>query len=186
MPAGFSPADYRSYLAFLATHGPFRREAGRLSVSDVIQETMLRAHARRLQFQGATETEYKAWLRQILANVVVSRHRRASAQKRDLARERTLQELAEASSICLDQLLAAVGNSPSHRLIMAEDMQRLIKSVEDLPDTQQTAFRLRYLEQLSITQIASEMSTTKPAIAGLLRRAIAKVRNDLQTSDLSQ
>src|SRR5262245_46312218 len=60
--------QYRNYLAVLATTQIERRLRQRVSPSDVVQETMLRAHKNFGQFRGTTEPELLAWLRQILVN----------------------------------------------------------------------------------------------------------------------
>src|SRR5262245_37517412 len=59
---------YRNYLTVLASTQIEPRLRGRLSPSDVVQETMLRAAQNFGQFRGTTEPELIAWLRQILVN----------------------------------------------------------------------------------------------------------------------
>jgi RNA polymerase sigma-70 factor (ECF subfamily) len=63
---------FRSYLHLLARLqlDPWLR--GKLDSSDVVQQTLLKAHANIGQFQGQTEEELAAWLRQILANHLMS------------------------------------------------------------------------------------------------------------------
>lgn len=180
----FSPDQYRSYLAFLAARKGFQREAGRFSVSDVIQETMFHAYRARAAFQGETEMEYKAWLRRILVNVITTRKRRQVAQKRAAVREQSLQELVDATSMCLEQLAVEL-RPPSQDMIIQEDINRIVDAIERLPDNQQTAFRLRYLEQMSLLDLAQHMEVTRAAAAGLVRRAIAQLRKELHMTDLS-
>ena len=52
------------------------RLAARVDASDVVQETLARAHEKREQFRGTTEAERAAWLRQILANQLAAALRR--------------------------------------------------------------------------------------------------------------
>src|SRR5262245_6201231 len=54
---------YRNYMTVLAATQLDRRLQPRVSPSDIVQETMLRAHAAFGQFRGATEPELMAWLR---------------------------------------------------------------------------------------------------------------------------
>ncbi len=63
----FAPECYREYLRLLARVQLPRRLHGQLSASDMAQETILKAHNKREQFRGATEAEYRAWLRRMLA-----------------------------------------------------------------------------------------------------------------------
>ena len=77
--------SYRAYLRLIA--GSLLRTASRASVdiSDVVQETNLKACGNFPKFQGSDEPELVAWLRRILANLVFNllkkqRHARANAQ----------------------------------------------------------------------------------------------------------
>src|SRR4029079_14709156 len=60
--------QYRNYLVVLASMQIDKRLQPRVSPSDVVQETMLRAHKNLAQFRGTTEQEFLGWLRQILVN----------------------------------------------------------------------------------------------------------------------
>jgi RNA polymerase sigma-70 factor (ECF subfamily) len=79
---------YRRYLLLLATTQIERRLQPRVSPSDVVQETMLKAHLHFAQFRGESEKELLAWLRQILlSNLAHFAERYVLAAKRDVRRE---------------------------------------------------------------------------------------------------
>src|SRR5262245_18602047 len=59
---------YSSYLELLARLQIGRRLQGKVDAADLVQETFLRAHQFFEQFEGSTEAELVAWLRQILAS----------------------------------------------------------------------------------------------------------------------
>ena len=67
--AGSAPAlgqlleSYRGYLGLLARLQIGRRLQGKADAADVVQEAFLAAHHHFDQFQGASETEFLAWLR---------------------------------------------------------------------------------------------------------------------------
>src|SRR3954464_4052816 len=89
--------QYRNYLAVLAATQIERRLRPRVSPSDVVQETMLRAHKNFGQFRGTTEPELLAWLRQILVNNLarfVEQH--VLAARRDVRREVSIERLGVA------------------------------------------------------------------------------------------
>ena len=67
---------YRAYLELLARISIRRELQGKVGASDVVQETLLKAHQAFGQFQGQTEEELTAWLRRILARNVASLARR--------------------------------------------------------------------------------------------------------------
>src|SRR5262245_47234529 len=92
------PLDqYREYLRLLARLQIDPRLRGKIEPSDIVQETLLRAHERRSQFRGTTDPELAAWLRQILANELAEALRRYTRQKRDVNLERSLAVAVEES-----------------------------------------------------------------------------------------
>src|SRR4051794_14358604 len=93
-----SPLEhFRGYLCVLARLQIDPRLRRKLDPSDIVQETLLRAHERRDQFQGTTDGELTAWLRQILVNQLAEALRRYTRQARDLNRERSLVAVVEES-----------------------------------------------------------------------------------------
>ena len=73
---------YRDYLRVLARLRLGTRLQAKMDASDVVQQTLLQAHASREQFRGHTETERLAWLRAILANALAAAARRFDAGTR--------------------------------------------------------------------------------------------------------
>src|SRR5581483_4564149 len=69
------------------------RLRSRFDESDLVQETLLRAHTNREQCRGESEGERLAWLQVILERVALDHLDKAHAQKRDVAAERSLQEV---------------------------------------------------------------------------------------------
>ncbi len=58
--------DFREYLRLLADHQLDPRLRGQLDPSDIVQQTLLKAHENHDQFRGTTENELRGWLRAIL------------------------------------------------------------------------------------------------------------------------
>ena len=99
--------QYRNYLLVLASTQIENRLQPRVSPSDVVQETMLRAHKNFGQFRGTTEPELLAWLRQILVNNLakfVEQHMLAA--RRDVRREVSIERLGAALEQSTMQLAA--------------------------------------------------------------------------------
>ena len=120
--SGMPPLErYESYLRFLARTQLDRQLASKLDPSDMVQQTLLQAHRARHQFQGSTSGELAAWLRQILARVIVHATRDFTSLKRDLSRERSLHGALDQSSLCLERFLAADESTPSQKLQRSED-----------------------------------------------------------------
>ena len=108
---------YRNYLTILATTQLDRRLRRRVNPSDLVQDAMLAAHSDFAEFQGCSERELLAWLRQILINClhhVIETHLRA--KMRDMRREISVEQVGatlDRSACNFTQMLADRGPSPS-------------------------------------------------------------------------
>jgi RNA polymerase sigma-70 factor (ECF subfamily) len=177
----WNPDRYRPLLEIQAQlMGLDPRLQARFDSSDLVQETLLRAHEKGCEFQGATEAEYVTWLRQILENVAIDQVRKHRAQKRDVALGQSLQAIVAESSARLEKFLAAQQSSPSQRAMRQERRERLAAALVQLPDDQREAVIRRDLNEQSVAQVAEEMGRTVKAVAGLLLRGRQKLRELLQ------
>ena len=104
--------DYLLVLARLRLPGWLR---GKADPSDVVQQTLLQAHARGDQLRAASSDGRRAWLRQILANVIADTARRFAADGRDAGREQAIRHDLDDSSARLDAYLRAGAGFPLHR-----------------------------------------------------------------------
>jgi RNA polymerase sigma-70 factor (ECF subfamily) len=152
------------------------RLKGKLDASDVVQQTLLQAHANLEQFRGQSEAEMAAWLRQILANVLAGSVRTFATEARDVVREQSLEAGLEESAARLEVWLAADQSSPSQRVIRFEQLARLAAALAELPPDQREAIELHHLQGCSVAEAARRMERTKPAVIGLLFRGLQKLR----------
>src|SRR4051794_28368064 len=107
---------YRPYLQMLARVQLNPRLQSKISPSDIVQQTLLKAHEKRQQFRGTSDAELAGWLRKILANTLAETMRNFSRQQRDVALEKSLQASLDDSSAKLERWLAADESSPSQHL----------------------------------------------------------------------
>ena len=70
-------------------------------------------------------------------------------------------------------------NHPGVQLDKKEDALILFKLIAALPETQQTAFILNKVEDLSYREIAAILNTTEPAVDALLQRAKQNLRKKI-------
>jgi RNA polymerase sigma-70 factor, ECF subfamily len=171
---------YRNYLMLLATTQIERRLRPRVSPSDIVQETMLRAHRHFGQFRGQTERELLAWLRQILVNNLARFvERYVLAAKRDIRREISIDRagaaLAESSSQ-LKALLCARGQTPSAVVQGREEAVVLADRLAQLPDKYRDILVLRNIQGLSFEEAAAHLNRPIGATRMLWLRAIKTLR----------
>ena len=165
---------FRAYLRLLARMQLGPRLQGKLDPSDLVQQTLLKAHAKRDQFRGKTDAELAAWLRAILANQIADALRRFGRQGG--TRERSLEEALEQSSARLDAWLAAERSSPSQRFVRQEQLIEMAEWIARLPEDQRTALELRHLQGLSVPAAARQMGKSPAAVASLLYLAMKSLR----------
>ena len=167
-----------------------KRLQPRVSPSDVVQETMLRAHKNFGQFRGTTEPELLAWLRQILVNNLarfVEQH--VLAARRDVRREVSVERLGaalEQSTIQLAALVPAQGNSPSMAVQQREEAVVLADRLAHLSDDYREVLVLRNLQGLPFEEVASRIGRSVGATRMLWLRAIEKLRTFYRKDDASE
>ena len=170
---------YRSYLLLLARLQLDKRWHARIDPSDLVQQTLLDAHARWHQL-GTENAELAAWLRKALANNLADALRNLRRSKRDVSRELSLDAALDASSVRLANWLAADQSTPSQQAIRNEDLLRLADALTQLPDMQREAIILHHLQGCSLTDTARGLARSDTATAGLLHRGLKKLRELMQ------
>jgi RNA polymerase sigma-70 factor (ECF subfamily) len=171
---------YRNYLRFLARLQFDPRLRGKLDPSDVVQQTLLEAVAKKEQFRGGTEAEYLAWLRRMLIHNLADALRAFRQAKRDLGRERAIEEALQNSSARLAASLADSGPNAAEQLERQERAVRLADALEQLPDRQRDALVCQHWHGWPVARIAQHLDCSAEAVAGLLKRGLKQLRDLLQ------
>jgi RNA polymerase sigma-70 factor (ECF subfamily) len=167
---------FREYLCLLARAHLSPNHPAKIEASDVVQQTLLKAHEQRGQFRGRSDAELAGWLRQMLVNHLADALRWGQRNKRDVRRERSLEAAIEDSFSRAEDWLAGHDTSPSHQAMKIEQLLRLTDAIAQLPDGQREAVVLHHLQGCSLADIAHELRRTEPAIAGLLHRGLKRLR----------
>jgi RNA polymerase sigma-70 factor (ECF subfamily) len=174
-PRKRSLEEFRSYLLLLARMQLDPGPRNRIDPSDIVQQTLLEAHAKADQFQG-DDSGLAAWLRQALVNNLRDAWRALRQGKRDIRREHALPDAIERSWARLHGMLAAFQSSPSQRAVRNEDLLRLADALTQLPQAQRDAIVLHHLQGCTLSETARSLGRTDAAVAGLLHRGLRKLR----------
>jgi RNA polymerase sigma-70 factor (ECF subfamily) len=166
----------RDYLRLLARLHLDPRLRGKFDPSDAVQQTLLKAHQNLGQFRGEGEAELLAWLRRILANTLADALREFGRNKRDVAREQSLDAALQDSACSLQVLLGTPPSSPSEQAMRHEDFLALARALEQLPEDQRAVVELHHLQGRSVADIAQALERSEAAVAGLLRRGLKRLR----------
>jgi RNA polymerase sigma-70 factor (ECF subfamily) len=168
---------YRQYLGLLARVQIGQRLQGKVDASDVVQDTFLEAHRNFPRFQGASEAQFVAWLRQILAaNLGNLLRRYLGTQGRDVRLERELAAAVDESSRELDGALVAPQSSPSQQAVRREQAVLLADALGELPEDYREVLVLRHLQGLTFPEVAGRMGRSLDSVEKLWVRALARLR----------
>jgi RNA polymerase sigma-70 factor (ECF subfamily) len=172
--------EFRSYLYLLARAHLGPRMRNRVDASDLVQQTLLDAHAKKGQFRGDTDAERAAWLRKILtcnlADVLRHQHR----AKREVSRQQSLEAEIDGSFRRAESWLAASQNSPSQNAVNKEELLHLADALTKLPDAQRDAVIFRHLQGMSLAEVASQLDRSETAVAGLVYRGLNRLHDLLE------
>jgi len=151
----------------------------KLDASDIVHQTLLEAHQQQERFRGQSRAEFAAWLKQILIHNLLDVLRSFRREKRDISREQSLDASCERSTIRLAALIVADQSTPSMKVERDEQGLQLADALAKLPDAQREALVLQHWHNWSVLQIAEHMGRSRTAVAGLLKRGLTKLREEL-------
>jgi len=169
----------RNYVAIVARAHVESWLQAKVDASDLVQQTLLEAHRDFLRFQGGTEGEWLAWLRQILshnaADFIRQYHRTA---KRQAKREVVLGNPDHSSVMGLANISDG-GETPSQQLVRKEQELQIADAVANLTPDHREVIILRNLQRLPFEEVAQRMGRSRPAAQMLWMRAIHKLQEAL-------
>jgi RNA polymerase sigma-70 factor, ECF subfamily len=169
---------YRPYLRVTCALRLPRLCQRREDESDIVQQTLMDAMRGLADFRGETEAEFEAWMAKLLERNILQSVRRNTADMRDVRREAVDWSPADSAQLVWHSL-AGEGSSPEESVFRGEAALELAQALESLPDDQRLAVELRYLGQQPLKRIAEYMSKSTGAVAGLIRRGIERLRDEL-------
>ena len=142
---------------------------GDIEASDLVQQTLMEAHACADLLDTFEQGPFFIWLRKALKNNLLDAVKSLNTQKNDVGRRVRESEL-EDSFARLEQVLAGDETSPSQLALRNEQIATMLSSLQQLPDNQRMAVVMKHLQGLSLKEVAESLELTESATAGLLHR----------------
>lgn len=163
------------------------RLAGRVAPSDVLQEAYIDALKRVPHYFEKADQPFFGWLRLVVSQRLADVHREhLGAKKRDARQEQPIGAPAGArgSAACLASCVAGALTSPSGAAVRNEDITRLEEALNSLDEVDREILLLRHFEELSNSETAAVLGLLPPAASKRYVRALARLKQILESLDL--
>jgi RNA polymerase sigma-70 factor, ECF subfamily len=173
---------YTDYLRSLAMHRLGSKLGGRVSPSDLVQETMLAAWRDFASFRGVDAPQFSVWLRTILLRKIsaaVAVHLKAS--KRDLERECHASILVGSSVMEVTKGLRGREETPSTIVSVGEDTLLIQQLLLNLPEEYRQVIQWRNFDGIQFNEIATRLGKTSGAARLVWLRAIRMLREMVES-----
>lgn len=156
------------------------RLSGRVSDSDVLQETFVRAVQRLDRYLSNPSMPFFVWLRLETQQQILDIHRQHfAAEKRDVRREISLaprNATGGQTSMALAAHLVAQMTSPSQLFAKAEKIAALERTLNTMNELDREVIALRHFEELSNEETAQVLGITPAAASKRYLRALKRLK----------
>lgn len=178
--------DAAALAELLADHAPrlermvalrLDRRRSVVDAADVVQDALLRATQRIDEWRARESYPFHVWLRLLAAQALADAQRHARREKRDVARERPLEEARQAvSPATAAEWLVSTHTSPTQAARRSELQERVTAALAELDDLDREIIALRLFEQLTNEEAACELGITPEAATKRFVRALQRMR----------
>jgi len=159
------------------------RLGGRVSESDVIQETYVRAAKRIDSFLDKDDMPFFVWLRLEVSQKLAEIHRHHfGAEKRDVRKEVKLRGNNDSgkTSMALAAHIVAQLTSPSQLMQRAEQIATLENTLAEMNELDREVIALRNFEELSNLETAKTLGIEPAAASKRYLRALKRLREIME------
>ena len=141
-----------------------------------MQQTLQAAVCGFAAFRGGSAAELRAWLRQILQRQLIDLARSFRQARRNVARERALNPRQPHGDP------PARDATPSKNARDKEELETLLRAIEQLPTDYRVAIVMRSLEEKSFQEMGEALVRSPDAARMLWTRAVERLRVELDRS----
>ena len=167
--------DYVRLMAEKHLEPSLRQKAG---FSDIAQATMTRVVECFDQFNGETAAEFRGWLKTIVVNEIQWTRRTFKAAKRDIAKEREIDQDPKTGQF--GRAPIDTNPTPSTNAIAREQVETFHRILNELPEDYATVIQLRSIENLPFKDVADRMERSHDSVTKLWYRAAIKLEEKMR------
>ncbi|MEZ5967159.1 MAG: sigma-70 family RNA polymerase sigma factor [Planctomycetota bacterium] len=179
-------AEHRAGLRRVVAARFDARLAGRLDVSDIVQDVLLDAHRQLGEFLRQRPMPFHLWLRCLARDRAVAVQRAHRAALRDVGREvhaLVAPAVDQRTTQALAALLRADGPSPLSLAARRELAARLDQAMQGLDEIDREVLLMRHHEQLTNQEVARVLGLSEPAAAMRYMRALQRLKARIAADD---
>ena len=146
------------------------------SLGDLAQSVCIQILQDLPKFEFRSEGQFRQWLFQHALHKLINKREYYDAKKRDMKREVAAAALADAAGERPSALSCyASFCTPSRHASAREQIERVERAFDELPDDYREAVNLRKVVGLDYQEIATAMGRSIPAVRNLVHRGVAKL-----------
>ncbi len=153
--------------------------AKRVDASDIVQDVLLEANQRLMDYLKKPDMPFHLWLRHLAQDRIIDTHRRHRlAQRRSIDKEQAIEKpaWADESSASLVQQFVDTERTPASEAIQQELQRKLADAVNRLEDDDREIILMRHHELLSNGEVASVLKLTEAAASMRYLRAVRRLK----------
>ena len=159
--------------------------ARRVDASDIVQDVLLEANQRLVEYLKKPDMPFHLWLRHLAQDRIIDTHRRHRlAQRRSVDREQPIARpaWADESSVSLVAQLIDTERTPTSEAIQQELTRKLTTAIDQLSDDDREVVLMRHHEGLSNQDVAKALELTEAAASMRYLRALRRLKDVLVPS----
>jgi RNA polymerase sigma-70 factor (ECF subfamily) len=178
-------AGQGEYLAQFVSGRIDRRLVSRIDVGDIVQEILIDAAGKLPAYLRDRPVPFLVWLQSLAIDHLKQNCRtHIRTQKRSICREAPQAGAGDdASSSAIIKGARSREKTPSSLIAGRELYAKVEKLIHELPESDQEILRLRFVEQLSLKEIAAHLGITESALRMRQLRALRRLRELLGEDD---
>lgn len=151
-------------------------KSARLEPEDVIQEVYAAAWSHLPGRHFENFEAFVGWLREIAQNKLIDMQRAATADKRDVRRQKPAWGVQSGTYVDLLDQVSSPQSTPSRGAARHEALAVLMARMQQLPEDYRRVLHWRLIDGLPVAEVARRLERSEAAVHMLCHRALKQLR----------